>query len=134
METNLKHLKYHEFENVNFTNIDDLIVPSSVKAELKKKILKRKQVYPHSNEFLPFNTSMIATIRTESNEPAYSKLYPYPMGAADFVNTERLVIDFRKLYEQTIADRYPMRSTPMILASLGKGKFSITLHLKSGYH
>lgn len=125
---------------LNFTNIDDVIVPNALKAAFKKMILKRKQVFSHSNDALPFNTSIIATIRTETNEPVYSKLYPYPMGAADFVNTEikqllkdgiirpsrspynsptwvvdkkgldadgnkkkRLVIDFRKLNERTIA-------------------------------
>lgn len=73
---------------MNFTSIDDVEVPSSVKVEFKKMILKRKQGFSHSNEALSVNTSIIAAIRTETNEPVYSKLYPYPMGAADFVNTE----------------------------------------------
>ncbi|KAH8340342.1 hypothetical protein KR074_002460 [Drosophila pseudoananassae] len=47
---------------------------------------------------------------------------------------KRLVIDFRKLNERTIADRYPMPSIPMILANLGKAQFFTTLDLKSGYH
>jgi len=47
---------------------------------------------------------------------------------------KRLVIDFRKLNEQTISDRYPMPSIPMILANLGKAQFFTTLDLKSGYH
>ncbi|KAH8274700.1 hypothetical protein KR026_002729, partial [Drosophila bipectinata] len=130
-----------------------------------------KKVFSTSNEALTFNTSVIATIRTKSDEPVYSRLYPYPMGAADFVNNEikellsngiirpsrspynspawvvdkkgtddngirkkRLVIDFRKLNEQTIADRYPMPSIPMILANLGKAKYFTTQDLRSGYH
>jgi len=64
-----EQLKYQECDKVNFTNIDDLIVPNSVKVAFKKIILKRKQVFSHSNEALPFNTSIIATIRTETNEP-----------------------------------------------------------------
>ncbi|KAH8280173.1 hypothetical protein KR054_007456 [Drosophila jambulina] len=47
---------------------------------------------------------------------------------------KRLVIDFRKLNERTIADRYPMPSISMILANFGKAKFFTTLDLKSGYH
>jgi len=43
-------------------------------------ILKRSKVFSSSNEALPFNTAVIARIRTASNEPVYSKLYPYPMG------------------------------------------------------
>ncbi|KAH8307508.1 hypothetical protein KR018_012154, partial [Drosophila ironensis] len=38
---------------------------------------------------LPFNTSVVATIRTEDEEPKYSKLYPYPMGVADFYPDRR---------------------------------------------
>ncbi|KAH8339636.1 hypothetical protein KR074_002916 [Drosophila pseudoananassae] len=47
---------------------------------------------------------------------------------------KRLVIDFRKLNERTIADRYPMPSIPMILANLEKAQFFTTLDLKSGCH
>ncbi|KAH8361297.1 hypothetical protein KR200_000844 [Drosophila serrata] len=50
------------------------------------------------------------------------------------IKKKRLVIDFRKLNERTIADRYPMPSIPKILANLGKAKFFITLDLRSGYH
>jgi len=140
-------LKFFDCENVNFTKIDDIVVPSSAKVEFTKTILKRIKVFPTSNEELTFNTSAIATIRTISDEPVYSKLYPYPMGAADLVNKEikvllnngiirpsrspynsptwvadkigtddngirkkRLVIDFRKLNERTVADCYPMPS------------------------
>ncbi|KAH8385047.1 hypothetical protein KR093_006198, partial [Drosophila rubida] len=132
---------------------------------------KRIKAFSTSNDALPFNTSIIATIRTVDNDPVYSKLYPYPNGVADFVNKEitqllqggiirpsrsaynspawvvdkkgvdaegnknkRLVIDFRKLNDRTIADRYPMPSIPMILANLGKAKFFTTLDLKSDNH
>lgn len=50
------------------------------------------------------------------------------------IKNNRLVIDFRKLNEQTIADRYPMPSIPMILANLGKARYFTTLDLRSGYH
>jgi len=59
-----------------------------VKADFRKMILKRSKVFSSSNEALPFNTSVIAMIRTKSNEPVYSKLHPYYMGAAEFVNKE----------------------------------------------
>jgi len=56
-------------------------------------------------------------------------------GTDDYGNPKKwLVIDFRKLNEQTIPDRYPMPSIPMILANLGKAQFFTTLDLKSGYH
>ncbi|KAH8252073.1 hypothetical protein KR032_002658, partial [Drosophila birchii] len=45
-------------------------------------------VFADPNKRLPFNTKVVACIRTENDEPVYSKMYPFPMGAADFVNKE----------------------------------------------
>ncbi|KAH8284395.1 hypothetical protein KR054_006149, partial [Drosophila jambulina] len=131
----------------------------------------RKKAFANPNEALPYNTLVVATIRTVTEEPIYTKLYPYPMGAADFVNREiedllkngiiqksvspynnpiwvvdkkgtddhgnrkmRLVIDFRKLNERTVSDKYPMPNINMILGNLGNAKYFSTLDLKSGYH
>uniref|UniRef100_A0AB38Z1R9 RNA-directed DNA polymerase n=1 Tax=Pitica errantivirus TaxID=3078414 RepID=A0AB38Z1R9_9VIRU len=46
----------------------------------------------------------------------------------------RVVIDYRKLNEQTIDDRYPMPQIEEILDSLGKSEYFSTLDLKSGFH
>lgn len=46
----------------------------------------------------------------------------------------RLVIDFRKLNEHTVGDRYPMPDISVILANLGKSEYFSTLDLKSGFH
>ncbi|KAH8304894.1 hypothetical protein KR018_008500, partial [Drosophila ironensis] len=48
----------------------------------------RVNAFADPDEALPFNTSVVATIRTEDEEPIYSKLYPYPMGVANFVDSE----------------------------------------------
>jgi len=45
-----------------------------------------------------------------------------------------LVIDFRKLNERTIPDKYPMPDISMTLGNLVKAKFFTSLDLKSGYH
>jgi len=45
-------------------------------------------VFAEPEEALPYNTNSVATIRTEDDQPIYSKLYPYPMGVSDFVNKE----------------------------------------------
>lgn len=47
---------------------------------------------------------------------------------------KQLVIDFRKLNERTISDKYPMPNISMILVNLGKAHYFSTLDLKSGYH
>jgi len=49
---------------------------------------KRKKAFADPNEALPYNTTVVATIRTVSEDLIYAKLYPYSMGAADFVNGE----------------------------------------------
>ena len=45
-------------------------------------------VFDYPNEALPYNTNIIATIRTENDDPIYSKLYPYPLGVSEFVNNK----------------------------------------------
>lgn len=57
-----KKLRYIVCENVNFTKIDDIVVPDSVKTEFKIFILRRITVFSTSNESLTFNTSSIATV------------------------------------------------------------------------
>ncbi|KAH8362336.1 hypothetical protein KR093_005908 [Drosophila rubida] len=126
----------------------------------------RRRAFADPNEALLYNTSVVATIRTVNEEPIYAKLYPYPMGAADFVNNEiqdllrngiiqksvspynnpiwvvdkkgtdenvrkkmRLVIDFRKLNERTVSDKYPTPNISMILGNLSKAKYFSTLDL-----
>jgi len=80
--------KFFDCENVNCTKIYDIVVPNSAKAEFKKVILKRIKVFSTSNEALTFNTSVIATIRTKSDEPVYSRLYPYPWGQQTLLTTK----------------------------------------------
>lgn len=46
----------------------------------------------------------------------------------------RMVIDFRKINEQTIPDRYSIPNTSVILANLESSTFFTTLGLKSGFH
>ena len=46
----------------------------------------------------------------------------------------RLVIDYRKLNDQTIGDSYPIPNISDILDQLGHSKYFTTLDLASGYH
>lgn len=52
--------------------------------------LKIDQLIQENNiqELLPFNTKVCATIRTTTNIPVWTKQFPYPMSAKDFVNKE----------------------------------------------
>nr|XP_049466988.1 uncharacterized protein LOC125908330 [Anopheles coluzzii] len=46
----------------------------------------------------------------------------------------RVVIDYRKLNEKTIDDKFPIPQIEDILDSLGKSQYFTTLDLKSGFH
>lgn len=123
------------------------------------------------NRAFTYNTNVEAAIRTSTEEPIFSRSYPYPMSASEFINKEikdllrdgiirkscspynspihvvtkkgldqngkqklRMVIDFRKINDKTISDRYPIPDISVILANLGKSRFFSTLDLKSGFH
>ena len=83
-----EELKYSICEDVNFLNIEDILVPSNVRVHFNNVIKQCIKVFADPNESLPFNTNIIATICTTNNDSVYSKLYPYPMGVAEFVNKE----------------------------------------------
>lgn len=46
----------------------------------------------------------------------------------------RLVVDFRKLNEKTIKDKFPMPIISDVLDRIGKAKYFSILYLASGYH
>lgn len=46
----------------------------------------------------------------------------------------RVVIDYRKLNDKTINDKFPMPEIEDILDNLGKSQYFTTLDLKSGFH
>lgn len=167
----IEKLLFTECENINIIQIKHESVPLAVKDEFLKMIRKRSNAFADPNESLPYNTNIVATIRTKHEEPIYSKLYPYPLGVADFVENEikellhngiirpsrspynnpiwvvdkkgfdelgnrkkRLVVDFRKINEVTIDDKYPIPNVTSILSNMGQSQYFSTLDLKSGFH
>ena len=63
-------------------------IPPNIKDKFVHMIETRAKAFASPDEKLPFNTNILATIRTTDNDPVYVKAYPYPMAAADFVNQE----------------------------------------------
>lgn len=81
-------LKFLRCENVSFTQVEDIEAPHAVLDKFRRMMKNFQGVFADPKESLPFNTNIVATIRTTSDDPVYSRHYPYPMGVADFVNNE----------------------------------------------
>lgn len=146
-------------------------MPSEFEQQFDSLVSRNSEAFAAPNRSLPYNTSIQASIHTTTADPIYTKTYPYPISATEFINNEiscllkdgiiqksyspynspihvvskkgvddngnpklRMVIDFRKLNEKTIPDRYPIPDSTVILANLGQSKFFTTLDLKSGFH
>lgn len=130
-----------------------------------------EKCHSNVNMTLPFRTDVKAEIRTTAGTPIWSKQYPYPLSANNFVNEEikrmlddeiirpsrsaynspiwvvpkkgfnsdgtqklRLVIDYKKLNENTIEEKYPIPDCSVILSNLGKASYFSTVDLESGFH
>ena len=164
-------LYHHECKQVNTISIEKQYIPHEILPIFEKMITANQNAFADPNESLPFNTNVKATIKTKTEDPVYTRGYPYPTSATDFVNNEvknllkngiiqksyspfnspihivskkgldkngkrnlRMVVDFRKLNENTTPDRYPIPDPSVILSNLGQNNFFSTLDLKSGYH
>lgn len=136
-----------------------------------KNVIDRLMKKNNANESLPFNTKVTAAIRTVDKNPVWTKSYPYPRTAHNFVNSEiekllknniiqpsfspynsplwvvpkkgqnedgtpkqRLVIDYKKLNEKTIFDRYPMADVSIILSNLGNSRYFSSIDLESSFY
>lgn len=71
----------------------------------------------------------------ESISPYTSPVWVVPKKAdASGVKKFRLVIDYRKLNDKTISDRYPIPEISEILDKLGRATYFSTIDLVSGFH
>lgn len=91
----IEKLKFHKCLQINFALNLSSDISTITQTEFKKLIDDKKGVFSDPEEKLPFNTNIVATIRTIDDSPVYVKHYPYPAGVTDFVNeeVERLLKD-----------------------------------------
>lgn len=61
-------------------------------------------------------------------------LVPKKKTSPDAIQKHRLCVDFRKLNEHTISDRFPLGNINDILDQLGNSRYFSTLDLASGFH
>lgn len=71
----------HQFQTINYI-IDDE-ANQQTKSAIAELIRENNQT-----TLLPFNTNVIAEIRTTTDQPIWTKQFPYPMSSIDFVNRE----------------------------------------------
>lgn len=77
------------------------------------------------------DSGVIRPSRSPWNSPVW--IVPKKMDASG-EKKFRLVIDYRKLNQKTISDKYPMPEISNILDQLGGNKYFSTLDLASGFH
>jgi len=114
--TEVGKISFHKCADVNITEGGCSDAPASVPESFRKLLKTRKKALADPNESLPYNTSVVDTIRTVSEEPIYAKLYPYPMGVADFVYKEiqdlsrnDIIKKSASPYDNPMVRRAPMR-------------------------
>lgn len=61
---------------------------NDVATDMERLTIDRLIQDNNKQELSPFNTKVYATIRTTTNTPVWTKQFPYPMSAKDFVHNE----------------------------------------------
>lgn len=90
-EYKIYYQKQSSLEKINYTN--DC---SDFENEIANLMERNKNI----SETLPFTTTIEATIRTITEEPIYTRQYPYPYSAKEFVDNE-----IKNLLENGIIER-----------------------------
>lgn len=92
--------------------------------------------YVHKNEVQTQIKKMLdQDIIRPSNSPWSSPIWIVPKKLdASGQRKWRIVVDYRKLNEKTIGDRYPLPNINDLLDKLGKCQYFTTLDLASGFH
>lgn len=140
-EKNLKNicLNYKKL----FSEPDEkLTYTTKVKAEIRtttdRPVYSRYYPYPMSLKDVVeeeikkmLDDGIIRPSRSPYNSPVW--IVPKKMDASG-KKKYRVVIDYRKLNQVTIADKYPIPEINEVISQLGKNKIFSVLDLKSGFH
>lgn len=123
-----------ENQNLSFTNT----IKHSIDLKVEKPIFTKSYRYPHihKNEVETQISKMLQDgIIRHSFSPWSSPIWIVPKKSdASGKIKWRLVVDYRKLNEQTVDDKYPLPNITEILDKLGRCNYFTTLDLASGFH
>lgn len=115
----------HEIKHQLRLTDDKPIYVRNYRQAPKQKLEIKKQI----NKLLEQN------IIQESNSPWSCPVHIVPKKLdASGEQKYRLVIDYRKLNDKTVEDKYPLPNIDDILDKLGRAHYFTTLDLASGYH
>lgn len=132
----------NQFQDIFFQNDQNLSFTNQVKHQIKTSddvpIYSKSYRYPyiHKNEVERQISEMLDQgIIRPSFSPWSSPIWIVPKKLdASGKQKWRLVIDYRKVNEKTINDKYPIPNISDILDKLGRANYFTTLDLASGFH
>lgn len=132
----------NKFNDIFFSKNQQLTFTNQVKHQIKTTddvpIYSKSYRYPfvHKNEVETQISEMLEQgIIRPSFSPWSSPIWIVPKKLdASGKQKWRLVIDYRKINEKTINDKYPIPNISDILDKLGKANYFSTLDLASGFH
>lgn len=131
---NNSDLFFREGQDLSFTNV----VKHEIKTTDEIPIYTKTYRYPyiHKEEIQKQISDMLKQgIIRPSNSAWSSPVWVVPKKLdASGEQKWRVVIDYRKLNEKTIDDRYPLPNINEILDKLGRSMYFSTLDLASGFH
>lgn len=121
-------------EELSATNVTTHKIRTTDDTPVFQKNYRLPQIYEadieeHIQNLL--KTKVIQKSKSPYNSPIW--IVPKKMDASGKRKT-RLVIDFRKLNQKTIEDKFPLPNIDTLLDHIGKPKFFTTLDLHSGFH
>lgn len=130
------------FEDVFFKEGEQLTFSNQIKHQIRttddKPIFTKSYRYPyiHKEEIRKQIDKMLQQgVIRRSFSPWSAPIWIVPK-KLDSSNIQkwRLVIDYRKLNEKTVSDKYPIPNITDILDKLGRSLYFTTLDLASGFH
>lgn len=130
------------YKKIFYTEDNDLSFTNAIKHEIRTKtnipIAAKTYRYPyiHKEEVNKQIKEMLDKKIIRQSYSPYSApvwIVPKKMDASG-KKKWRLVVDYRKLNEETIDDRYPIPNIDEILEKLGRCQYFTTLDLAKGFH
>lgn len=131
---NYQELFFKEGDKLSFTHEIQHDITTTTSNPIYSKIYRYPQI--HEKEIEKQISEMLSQgIIKESNSPYNSPLWIVPKKADNSGKQKwRIVIDYRKLNEVTVSDKFPIPNIDNILEKLGKAQYFTTLDLAKGFH